>query len=191
MRMRKVSLCFVGLVYGFGVAAHVSGGGDNERNENVAKSKGREYQVQLTLYETDKNGHRKVFGNPTTSTPEGEEFNLLSGGEGAFVVNQRVEWAKYGVCAHGMVRRLRGDQVDVDASIEVRQKKNDVADGEALTIVGQSVRTIRKVNLGKVVHIALDGESTRFLDMRITQVSSPQTVNERKTSKGRTESPAR
>jgi hypothetical protein len=191
MWMRRLGLCFACLTFVVGVLAHVVGRGDSDATKNAAKSKGREYHVHLTLYETDKNGRRKVFGNPTISTPEGEEFKLLSGGEFPFLVDRKVEWAQLGVSAHGNVRRLLGDRVNVDASIEIRQKTTDPADSAATTIVGQSVRTIRNVKLGELVHVALNDEATRSLDMRITLDSGPQTAKGRKAGDGDSERPSR
>jgi hypothetical protein len=83
------------------VADRGAGAGDNGKAKHDANLRGREYHVQLTLYEMDKNGHRKVFGNSTISTPEGEEFNYLSGGEFPMLVDQQVDWAQFGVSAHG------------------------------------------------------------------------------------------
>jgi hypothetical protein len=173
------------------VADRGAGAGDNGKAKHDATLSGREYYVQLTLYETDKNGLRKVFGNSTISTPEGEEFNYLSGGEFPVLVDQQVDWAQFGVSAHGKVRRLSGDRLNVDASIEIRQKKIDPADDTATTIVGQSVRTIRKVKLDELVHITLEGETPRFLDLRVTQDSGSRTVKERQTSDSDKQLPAR
>jgi hypothetical protein len=191
MWMRRLGLCFACFAFVVGVSPHVAGGGDSGKTKSAAKSKGREYYVQLTLYETDKNGHRKVLGHATISTPDGQEFNYLAGGEFPFVVEREVEWAQYGVSAHGKLHRLPGGRLNVDASIEVRQKQIDPADTSAATIVGQSVRTSRNVELGQLVHVALNGETTRFLDLQISQLSALQTANESETNEGRTESPAR
>jgi hypothetical protein len=137
----------------------------------------RVFQIQCTLTKVGSNGKVEVLTNPVLMTQEGQQANLVCGGQQAVTSAPGVvDFIDAGHSLHFKVTGAGAGKVRLDATLQFCEVKPSTKD--RLRVATQALRTLETIQLGKRVELAQKGaDGSRYtLKMTVTEVPATAAV---------------